>query len=49
MNHIANLVAPSIQVEDSDQLLERAQALFDYYRTAMDPTDRDLAYSLLQQ
>jgi hypothetical protein len=49
MTQFANLVAPSMQVEDSDQLLERAQALFDYYSAAMDSPNRDLAYSLLQQ
>jgi len=35
-------------VEDSDQLLERAQALFDEHQAAMDQHDRDLAHSLLQ-
>jgi hypothetical protein len=46
--HIANLVAPSKQVEDSDQQLEHAQALFDEHRATMDPSDCDLAHSFLQ-
>jgi hypothetical protein len=41
-------LAPSKQVEDSDQLLERAQALFDDHRATMDAPDCELAHSLLQ-
>jgi len=47
--HIANFVTPSKKMEDSDQLLERAQALFDEHRVAMDPLDCEVAYSLLQR
>jgi len=45
---LAHLIAPSKQVENSDHLLKRAQALFDGHRDAMDTHDRDLALSLLQ-
>ena len=45
---IARLLASSKQVEDSDQRLERAQALFEEHRDAMDPPDCDLAQSLLE-
>jgi len=41
-------LAPSKQVEDSDQLLERAQALFDQHQVAMDTPDHDVAHGLLQ-
>jgi hypothetical protein len=46
---IGNLVAPSKQVEDSDELLKRAQTLFEERRAVMNPPDCDLAESLLQQ
>ena len=46
---LAHLVGPSKQVENSDHLLKRAQALFDGHGDAMDTHDRDLALSLLQQ
>jgi len=45
---IGHLVAPSKQVEDGDQRLERAQALFDEHQAVMDPHDYDLAHSLLE-
>ncbi|KAN0140360.1 hypothetical protein V8E53_001569 [Lactarius tabidus] len=45
---IGNLVAPSKQVEDSDELLKRAQTLFEERRAVMNPPDCDLAESLLQ-
>ena len=47
--HIARAVglAPSKQVEESDQLLEHAQALFDEHQAAMDTPDFELAHSLL--
>lgn len=45
---IAHLVAPSKQVEDSDERLKRAQALFEERRAVMDPNDCEFAQSLLQ-
>ena len=45
---IAHLVAPSKQVKDGDQRLERALALFEEHRAAIDPSNFDLVQSLLQ-
>ena len=41
------VIAPSKQVEEGDQRLEYARALFEKHQEVMSPHDRDLAQSLL--
>jgi len=44
---IAQAIAPSKQVEDSDRQLEHAQALFEKYQAVMNTHDCERAQSLL--